>query len=164
MEFYRLFKLLNEESSEDRKRREAEAERRRIDFDDYSDEINRVRSNNPYGRRSEVGSPEWHAYVDQLRSVRKAPTDIFRDAVDEEIVKIMGLNKTTLVGDGHIALDVPSGVHNFLGEPKNHKEEADFHRVLQIIEDGYDDGSSPEETARMVLDLLGHLGYLKRKI
>lgn len=162
MEFYRLFKLLNEESVEDRKKREIEAERRRIALDSHRSERERIRSNNPYGSRSKVGSQEWYAYIDQLKSIGQSPINKFIDAVDSELVRIAKLDPVTHLSLGDTGFVVPGGLHNFMGEPKNAKEEADSFRVTELIFDSYDDGSSSTETARMVLDLLHSLGYTKQ--
>jgi hypothetical protein len=138
--FNEWLKIITEESAQERMTREAEALTRAERWDDYAQKAKNHSANKPGGP---IGSPEW---VDHARNAPSSPTEEFREKVDEEIFRLTGLSWN----NGEIIDNLTAG-----------KQEADLDRVSSLIEDSWDDGSSPQETAKMAVELMKSMGYLK---
>lgn len=137
---FRKWLAITEETEEQRSAREREAARRAELWDDYAEKSRRHGSQKPEGPIKP--SPEWLAHI---RGTPKSPTQEFEDAVEEEIYKITG----------------KSWAHGaILDGSQGGKEEADGERVHHLIRDSYDDGTSPEEAAKMAVELMKSMGYL----
>jgi len=140
LSFNEWLKIISEESSQERMEREAEAGRRAERWADYAAKARRHSAGKP---DSPIGSPEWMAHA---RKAPSSPTEEFRSAVSEEIFKITGLD-----WDHGAIIDTQEGG----------KQEADSDRVAHLIEDSWEDGTTPRDTAIMAVELMKSMGYLK---
>lgn len=138
--FNEWLRIIAEESRQERLAREMESERR---ADIYGNYVLRHRNHMDNRPKSPVGSPDWMAHA---KNYPENPMDDFRNDVNEEIFKLTGLDWN----HGAI-IDGSTGG----------REEADADRVRRLIDDSWDDGSTPQETARMAIELIKSMGYLK---
>lgn len=130
----------DEESREERLAREREAAERQKRVEDYIDKSREVQGRMP---QAKPGSPDWEAFA---REMPESPRDDFMYDVEEEIRRITGKSWS----HGEIIDAVNGGP----------KQEADDERVTELMYDSYEDGSSPQETARMAVELIKSMGYL----
>jgi len=137
---FREWLVIAEESGEQRAAREREAARRAELWNDYAEKARRHSSQKPEGP---IGpSPEWLAHI---KSSPQSPIQNFEDEVEEEIFRLIGKSwRHGAIIDGSVG----------------GKEEADGERLHHLIRDSYDDGTSPEEAAKMAVDLARSMGYL----
>ena len=140
-EYYKN-RLLTEESKEERIIRGQEAEKRALKFSDYVAQSKMHKQWKPAGSVGpDPSSPSWRRWASEHP---ESPTDDFRDAVEEEIYKQTG--KSWMMGS--------------LTDSQTEKGQSDTDRVSDLIEDCFDDGTSIEETVKMVLELVKSMGYL----
>jgi len=130
----------DEESRQEREAREREAAERDMRWGAYSDKMQDFRRH----PEPPFGSPGWS---DWARNAPENPKDDFRDSVEEEIRRLTGMSWN----HGQI-------IDTMSGDPK---KEADDDRVSELIEDSWEDGSSPQEAARMAVELMKSMGYLR---
>lgn len=138
--FNEWLKIIAEESKEEREAREIESKRRAELDDEY---FAKKKTHFYLSPKAPIGSPEWMKHA---RKSPQNPLDQFQQDVDEEILKITGL-------DWRYGEIIDSSV----GE----KEYTDERRILKLIIDSWEDGSTPQETARMAVELMKSMGYLK---
>lgn len=133
--------MISEETKEERAAREDMATGRRIAWEKYLDLHNQhkqTRPDTPFSMRD----PAW---VNHAKSGPKSPLNDFRDEVDEEIRRITGVWPHEIIPDA----------------TEDEKQAADSYRIASMVEDSYDDGTSAEEAARMAVEVLKSMGYLK---
>lgn len=130
----------DEESREERLARERDAAERQRRLEDYLDKSQEIQGRMPHAK---PGSPDWDDFAQEMP---ESPRDDFTDEVEEEIFRITGKSWTY----GAIIDGVNGGP----------RQEADEKRVSDLMRDSYEDGTSPGETARMMIDLMKSMGYL----
>lgn len=138
--FNEWLKIITEESKKERRAREIESKRRAKMDDDY---FAKKKTHFYLSPKTAIGSPEWMKHAEKSP---KNPLDQFQHDVDEEILKITGLDWRY----GEV-----------IDSSRGEKEYADERRVLKLIIDSWEDGSNFQETARMAVDLMKSMGYLK---
>lgn len=138
------------------KMREEERKKRTQALQNYLMARKNVEVNNPQGKRSPIGSPEWNKYAQEL-SKHKDPRNEFYKEIDQELIKILKLKRMNVVNSIHN----PKGLHDILGVPENEKQNTDAMRIEEFIHDCYEDGTSPQYTAIMTVDLLKSMGYVR---
>lgn len=139
IKFNEWLKRLDEESAEERRKRELEAERRAQEFDKHMDYVKNIEKSAP--KEIKRGSPEWMSYMSKY-DTSETPSDKFREEVYDIIYKKTGFD--------------------IMYRPmESQKEQSDLERILQLIEDCYDDGTSVQETVEMTTSLLKSMGYIK---
>ena len=137
---------INEETSEERAKRELEAEKRLNLFGQHIDkETERKKRARAAGFSGAPKTPEEiKKYMDFLKNdpLPESPSQEFTDNVYDAVEK-----KTKF--------------HHLYDFPHDAKGDADSERILHLIHDCFDDGTSEEEAANMVIDLLKQMKYVK---
>jgi hypothetical protein len=137
---------INEETREERVRRELEAERRLDLFGQHIDKEEERKN-----KRKAAGfsgtpktSEEAEEYIKFLKNnpIEESPSQKFADDVYDAVEK-----KTKF-----------DHLYDF---PDNPKGDADSHRILELVHDCFDDGTSEEEATNMVIDLLRQMKYVR---
>jgi hypothetical protein len=138
---------INEETREERARRELEAERREDIFMKHMDQ--EKQNKNAERAAGFSGYPEtdekMKKYIDfrkSLPNIGESPSQEFVDSVCDNVEK-----KTNF-----------SYMYDF---PDNPKGEADSDRILELVHDCFHDGTSEEEATNMVIDLLRQMKYVR---
>ena len=137
---------INEETREERARRELEAKRREDEFMKHMDKEEETNSRKKAAGFS--GPPktdkeaEEYAKFLQSNPYEESPSEKFETDVFDNVEK-----KTKF-----------SYMYDF---PDNPKAEADAHRILMLVHDCFDDGTTEEEATNMVIDLLRRMKYIK---
>jgi hypothetical protein len=136
---------INEESKEERARRELEASRRGDAFDQYIDKKEERKNKEKAAGFSGIPKTdeEMKRYMKFLQSqpIEDSPAEEYETDVYHNVE-----TKTNFT------------LYDF---PNTDKGEADSHRILDLIHDCFDDGSTEEEATNMVIDLLRKMKYIK---
>jgi len=131
-------RMLSEESREERANREMEAKRRLEKLDNHYDDQADSESNKP---PENFGSPEWKKWADQHK---QSPLEDFMDDTLEEIEKITG--KSFNYGE-------------LIDPMASRKSSKDHQRIIDLISDFHDDGTSVNQAAQMAVKLIKSMGY-----
>lgn len=136
--------LIKEETKEERARRELEAKRREDLFMKHKDQEEENKS------------------IERASGFSKMPT------TDDELKDYMDLRRklpnTTSPSEEFVEkvydnVDKRTKFHLY-DFPDNPKGDADSQRILKLIHDCFDDGTSEEEATNMIIDLLRKMNYI----
>lgn len=146
IKFNEWLKKINEETREERAKRELEAGKRLDVIGNYIDKekIRRRKRKSAGISGFPKSSEEIDKYMKFIKSnpIEESPSQKFVDNVYD-------------------AVEEKTKFHHLYDFPDNPKGEADSLRILELIHDCFDDGSTAEEATNMVVDLLRQMKYVK---
>jgi hypothetical protein len=136
---------INEETKEERFRREKEAEKRQQDLEKHLDKEEEIKSMMRASGMN-VNSISAQDLEAKYNFRKKLPNNI--NPSEEFLEKV------------YDNIEEKTGFHYLYNFPDNPKGNADANRVHELVWDCYDDGTTVEEATSMVIDLLKKMNYI----